>query len=80
MYAGSRRGIPYHARGDNAKGPYGRHMPLVLSEKMIQDFQKRIESGEALDFRREVWPLVAKEVETVYYEALVRSRELAKRT
>lgn len=27
LYAGSRRGIPYQARGDNAKGPYGRHTP-----------------------------------------------------
>ena len=80
MYAGSRRGIPYHARGDNAKGPYGRHMPLVLNEKIIAHFRKRIDSGENLDFQKEIWPLVAKEVETVYYEALLKSRGPMNRT
>jgi len=71
LYAGSRRGIPYQARGDNAKGPYGRHAPLLLTDEAIARFRKRADSGEAPDFRREIWPLVAKEVETVYYEALL---------
>ncbi|MGW7380075.1 FAD/NAD(P)-binding protein [Streptomyces sp. NPDC054794] len=73
LYAGSRRGVPYQARGDNAKGPYGRHTPLVLTPEVIAGFRKRADSGEAPDFLTEIWPLVAKEVETVYYEALVRS-------
>ncbi|MER5468546.1 FAD/NAD(P)-binding protein [Streptomyces sp. NPDC002685] len=71
LYAGSRRGIPYQARGDNAKGPYGRHVPLVLTEDVIARFRKRADSGDAPDFLREIWPLVAKEVETVYYEGLL---------
>ncbi|MEV7731131.1 FAD/NAD(P)-binding protein [Streptomyces sp. NPDC088921] len=71
LYAGSRRGIPYQARGDNAKGPYGRHLPHVLTDETIARFRKRADSGEAPDFLTEIWPLVAKEVETVYYEALV---------
>ncbi|MGP4012435.1 FAD/NAD(P)-binding protein [Streptomyces sp. 4N124] len=71
LYAGSRRGIPYQARGDNAKGPYGRHLPLVLTDETIARFRKRADSGEAPDFLTEIWPLVAKEVETVYYEALL---------
>lgn len=75
LYAGSRRGIPYQARGDNAKGPYGRHLPLVLTPEVIAGFRKRADSGEAPDFLAEIWPLVAKEVETVYYTALIpRSR------
>ena len=69
LYAGSRRGVPYQARGDNAKGPYGRHLPHVLSDEAIAGFRKRADSGEAPDFLAEIWPLVAKEVETVYYEA-----------
>ncbi|MDW4906152.1 FAD/NAD(P)-binding protein [Streptomyces sp. ADMS] len=77
LYAGSRRGIPYQARGDNAKGPYGRHTPRVLTDEVISDFRKRADSGEAPDFRTEIWPLLAKEVETVYYETLLRTRELA---
>ncbi|MEU0428702.1 FAD/NAD(P)-binding protein [Streptomyces canus] len=79
LYAGSRRGIPYQARGDNAKGPYGRHLPLVLTDETIARFRKRADSGEAPDFLTEVWPLVAKEVETVYYEALVEDREFRDR-
>ncbi|GAB3006475.1 FAD/NAD(P)-binding protein [Streptomyces pseudoechinosporeus] len=71
LYAGSRRGIPYQARGDNAKGPYGRHLPLVLTPDVISAFRKRADNGDAPDFLAEIWPLVAKEVETVYYEALL---------
>ncbi|WP_308122141.1 FAD/NAD(P)-binding protein [Streptomyces sp. TRM70350] len=71
LYAGSRRGVPYQARGDNAKGPYGRHEPLVLTPEVIAGFRKRADSGDAPDFLTEIWPLVAKEVETVYYAALL---------
>ena len=72
LYAGSRRGIPYQARGDNGKGPFGRHMPLVLTDEVIAGFRKqRAETGVAPDFLREIWPLVAKEVEGLYYERLL---------
>ncbi|WP_051864864.1 FAD/NAD(P)-binding domain-containing protein [Streptomyces griseus] len=79
LYAGSRRGIPYQARGDNAKGPYGRHAPLVLTPEVIAGFRKRADSGEAPDFLAEIWPLVAKEVETVYYAALTGRPEFSER-
>ncbi|WP_079102313.1 FAD/NAD(P)-binding protein [Streptomyces sp. TP-A0356] len=75
LYASSRRGVPYQARGDNAKGPYGRHAPLLLTDEVIARFRKRADSGEAPDFLAEIWPLVAKEVETVYYEALLARRD-----
>ncbi|MFC7308539.1 FAD/NAD(P)-binding protein [Streptomyces monticola] len=75
LYAGSRRGVPYQARGDNAKGAYGRHEPLVLTDAVIEGFRKRAGAGDPPDFLAEIWPLVAKEVETVYYEALLRSRD-----
>ncbi|MFI1335937.1 FAD/NAD(P)-binding protein [Streptomyces sp. NPDC020845] len=75
LYAGSRRGIPYHARGDNAKGAHGRHHPLLLTPEVISHFRKRAESGDPPDFLTEVWPLVAKEAETVYYEALLGHSE-----
>ncbi|GGK78826.1 FAD/NAD(P)-binding protein [Streptomyces flaveus] len=79
LYAGSRRGIPYQARGDNTKGPYGRHLPLVLTPDVISAFRKRTDNGDAPDFLAEIWPLVAKEVETVYYEALLARGETAAR-
>lgn len=72
LYAGSRRGIPYQARGDNAKGPHGRHTPLLLTPEAISAFRKRADSAEPPEFLTEIWPLVAKEVETVYYAALLR--------
>ncbi|MFH8679531.1 FAD/NAD(P)-binding protein [Streptomyces lydicus] len=75
LYAGSRRGIPYHARGDNEKGAHGRHLPLLLTPDVITAFRKRADAGELPDFLAEVWPLVAKEVEAVYYEALLARRE-----
>ncbi|MEU6098107.1 FAD/NAD(P)-binding protein [Streptomyces sp. NPDC047079] len=79
LYAGSRRGVPHQARGDNAKGPYGRHVPLLLTDDVIAAFRKRADSGEAPDFLAEIWPLVAKEVETVYYEALLARRGTGRR-
>jgi uncharacterized NAD(P)/FAD-binding protein YdhS len=79
LYAGSRRGIPYQARGDNAKGPYGRHTPRVLTPETIAGFRKRADSGEAPDFLAEIWPLVAKEVETVYYATLSGRADFAER-
>ncbi|MFF4901495.1 FAD/NAD(P)-binding protein [Streptomyces sp. NPDC001068] len=79
LFAGSRRGVPHHARGDNAKGPYGRHTPLLLTPEVIAGLRERADSGEAPDFLAEVWPLVAKEVETVYYTALTGDGDLAGR-
>ncbi|MFG3493921.1 FAD/NAD(P)-binding protein [Streptomyces sp. NPDC047928] len=71
LYAGSRRGVPYHARGDNAKGASERHEPAVLTPDVIEAFRARARAGDPPDFLSEVWPLVAREVETVYYETLL---------
>ncbi|WP_344420614.1 FAD/NAD(P)-binding protein [Streptomyces lavendulocolor] len=83
LYAGSRRGIPHRARGDNEKGASARHEPLLLTPDVIERFRKRAEAGDPPDFLDEIWPLVAGEVETAYYEVLLgrprgfRSRFLA---
>jgi uncharacterized NAD(P)/FAD-binding protein YdhS len=74
ILAGSRRGVPYHARGDNEKGAHGRHHPLLLTPDVIEGLRKRATSGDAddcPDFLADVWPLVAKEAETVYYVTLL---------
>ncbi|MDG4533275.1 FAD/NAD(P)-binding protein [Streptomyces sp. AV19] len=76
LYAGSRRGIPYHARGENQKGPHGRHEPLLLTPERIAALKARAARQSGLDFERDIWPLVAKEVETVYYRTLLASRQL----
>jgi uncharacterized NAD(P)/FAD-binding protein YdhS len=73
LYAGSRRGVPYHSRGRNQKGAHGRHTPLLLDAGTIAQLRGAAERG-GLDFARELWPLIAKEVETVYYQALLTQR------
>ena len=75
IYAGSRRGVPYHARGENEKGVSGRHNPVFLTARVIERFRVRAEHGYPARFRAEVWPLVAREVELVYYTTLLGQRD-----
>ncbi|WP_033818978.1 FAD/NAD(P)-binding domain-containing protein [Kitasatospora sp. MBT63] len=70
LYACSRRGIPYHGRGENQKGPYGRHLPRLLTPERVAGLRR----GGGLRFREHLWPLIAAEVEAVYYGTLLASR------
>ncbi|MEU8890407.1 FAD/NAD(P)-binding protein [Streptomyces sp. NPDC048442] len=74
LHAGSRRGVPYQARGDNQKGMSERHQPVLLTAPRIRALRERAASHGDVHFRRDVWPLIAREVETVYYRALLRRR------
>ncbi|MET9296404.1 FAD/NAD(P)-binding protein [Streptomyces sp. NPDC003077] len=74
LYAGSRRGIPYHARGENEKGAHGRHLPLLLTPDVIARLRKRAESGDPPRFDTDLWPLIDTEVTCVYYSTLLASR------
>ncbi|MFD3520279.1 FAD/NAD(P)-binding protein [Streptomyces sp. NPDC058653] len=74
LYAGSRRGVPYHARGDNEKGVYGRHEPKLLTAEVIAGFRARSRRGGPPAFLAEVWPLIAREVQGVYYATLLARR------
>ncbi|MEU1626452.1 FAD/NAD(P)-binding protein [Streptomyces sp. NPDC020096] len=74
MICGSRRGIPYVARGRNEKGPCGRHEPQVLTAALAERLRGADGTSRRLDFRGEIWPLIAKEAETVYYTRLVARR------
>ncbi|WP_063761356.1 FAD/NAD(P)-binding protein [Streptomyces sp. NRRL B-1347] len=67
LVAGSRRGVPYHARGENQKGAFGRHTPRLLTEQAIA----RLRQQQPLDFAARLWPLIATEVEAVYYRTLL---------
>lgn len=73
LIAGSRRGLPFHARGENEKGRHGRHTPLVLRPEVVADLQRRAAGEGGLDFREHLWPMIAKEVEGVYYTTLLAS-------
>ncbi len=74
LVTGSRRGVPYQARGDNQKGPSGRHQPIFLTEDVARELQARAVHGRPVDFRHDVWPLIDVEVRAVYYATLVRER------
>jgi hypothetical protein len=72
LYAGSRRGVPYQARGDNQKGPHGRYLPRLLTARRVAAL--RAARGGHIDFGTDLWPLVSKEVRGVYYETLLARR------
>ncbi|MGI5338718.1 FAD/NAD(P)-binding protein [Streptomyces sp. CA-181903] len=71
LYAFSRRGVPYHARGDNQKGASGRYLPRLLTPERIDALRARARSGEPVRFTADLWPLIAAEVESVYYGTLL---------
>ncbi|WP_030205739.1 FAD/NAD(P)-binding domain-containing protein [Streptomyces sp. NRRL S-87] len=74
LYAGSRRGVPYQARGENEKGAHGRYHPRLLTTDFVAALRARVRDGEPIRFGTELWPLVSKEVRTVYYETLLARR------
>jgi uncharacterized NAD(P)/FAD-binding protein YdhS len=74
LVVGSRRGVPYHARGKNQKGSFGRHQARYLTAEVIERLRARADAGTPADFRRDIWPMIDQEVRTVYYATLVRER------
>jgi len=74
LVAGSRRGVPYQARGENQKGPSGRHQPIFLTESVAAQLRQQADRGQPVNFGRDVWPLIDLEVRAVYYTTLVRER------
>lgn len=69
LYASSRRGVPYHARGENEKGAFGRYLPRLLTPERITQLRR-----QPVRFTDDLWPLIAREVECVYYETLLEAR------
>lgn len=74
LYAGSRRGVPYQARGENEKGAHGRYYPRLLTTGYITALRARAPHHGAIDFAADLWPLISKEVCSVYYAALLDAR------
>jgi hypothetical protein len=73
LYAFSRRGIPYHSRGENEKGAFGRYHPRLLTPEHIAGLHRRAADGERLDFAADLWPLISREVEAVYYGTALKA-------
>jgi FAD-NAD(P)-binding len=69
---GSRRGVPYEARGDAAPaGLPASAPPRVLTDQVVD--RLRAARG-TVDFRRDVWPLLAREAAIVYYRTLAAAQ------
>ncbi|MGA4842183.1 FAD/NAD(P)-binding protein [Streptomyces sp. G45] len=73
IVAGSRRGLPYHARGENEKGAHGRYVPRLVTEETAARLRRR-DGERGARFGTDLWPLIAREVESVYYGTLLASR------
>jgi len=69
LYAGSRRGVPYQARGENEKGAHGRRVPRLLTAQYIAALRA------PLRFGTDLWPLISREVQSIYYETLLATRQ-----
>jgi hypothetical protein len=72
LYAFSRRGVPYHARGRNQKGSAGRYHSRLLTPQTVRRMREEAPTG--LRFSADLWPLIAREVESVYYAAVLEHR------
>ena len=75
MYAGSRRGVPYQARGENEKGAHGRYSPRLLTAEYVSTLRTPSTAREPIRFGTGLWSLIAMEVQSVYYETLLAKRE-----
>ncbi|AEW93307.1 MULTISPECIES: FAD/NAD(P)-binding protein [Streptomycetaceae] len=66
LHVGSRRGVPYHAK--IGYGWWGERTPLprFFGPEQVGELLTR----PALDFRRDVWPLIAKELAYAHYHRL----------
>ncbi|MFE9312105.1 FAD/NAD(P)-binding protein [Streptomyces sp. NPDC006706] len=67
LHVGSRRGVPYHAKtGYRLQGlrpPLPRHFGADAVDRLLAE-------GRPLDLRRDVWPLMAKEIGFGHYHEL----------
>jgi uncharacterized NAD(P)/FAD-binding protein YdhS len=67
VWAGSRRGVPYHSKISSAL----RGEPVGELRYLTEDAVKSLASGnQELDFRTQLWPLIAKEIGYAYYKEL----------
>ncbi|MBQ1114366.1 FAD/NAD(P)-binding domain-containing protein [Streptomyces sp. C3-3] len=67
LYVGSRRGVPYHAKIGYGWAGERPPLPRHLGPKWTEELLRR---AGPLDFRRDVWPVVAKELGHAHYHRL----------
>jgi hypothetical protein len=67
LYAGSRRGVPYHAKPEYRRQGDPPDLPRFFGPSEVDELLAR---PGRLDFRADVWPLMAKEIGWGYYHEL----------
>ncbi|MFZ4276897.1 FAD/NAD(P)-binding protein [Streptomyces arboris] len=71
LYVGSRRGVPYHSKigytWTGERPPLPRYLTPAWADELLS-------RPGPLDFRRDVWPLVAKELGHAHYHRLFTAR------
>jgi hypothetical protein len=67
LWVGSRRGVPYRAKLTYDLLGGRPELPRYFSAQTVAELAA---TGERLEFRRDVWPLVAKELGWAYYREL----------
>lgn len=67
LWAGSRRGVPYHSKISSALRGEPAGVPRFFTAAVVQDLLTQ--HGE-LDFRAHLWPLIAKDAGYGYYREL----------
>lgn len=70
LWAGSGRGQPFNARAETRLEVTPRYQPTFLTVDVVAAFRQRIGTGH-LDFKRDLWPYIAKEAGWVYYRQLL---------
>ncbi|MBL1289126.1 FAD/NAD(P)-binding protein [Streptomyces sp. For3] len=67
LYVGSRRGVPYHSKigytWEGERPPLPSHFGAAQVEELLH-------GGGPVDFRRDLWPLIAKELGHAHYHRL----------
>lgn len=77
IYAGSRSGLPFPARGVNQKTLTDSYEPVVATAEKIDELRARRQAEHAddrLDFKEEVLPLMMIEVHRAYTANTIRQR------
>ncbi len=67
LHVGSRRGVPYHAKTNYRLQGAPLELPRFLTAEAVDEL---LATNERLDFRLQVWPLMAKEICWGFYSEL----------
>ncbi|MEO3849115.1 FAD/NAD(P)-binding protein [Streptomyces sp. B8F3] len=73
VLCGARRGVPYGTGDGHRNGGGGGKIPRVFTEELTA--RLRAQRDGPLDFPGSLWPLIAREMESAYYTALLPGRE-----